>query len=915
MISFARVTSQHAKDYYYEKSLVDVPELQEVGTLTWIGSLSEELGLTGAVKREDWHNALDGLFPNGIEIPGGGTGEHRAGEDIVFDAPKSLSIAVLVSGDKRLLDIHAKAVRESLEFIESMIGTRNGKGGAEYEITGQMLAATTTHLVNRDNMPHIHTHSVVLNITKTQDGRYKSNDMSFAYKNQKAVRAFYNNVLAHELAKEGYSVHFDKYGVPQLKGFDRDHIMTYSTRAKQVEEFLDSKGLTRETASGETKQVGNYSTRKDKERLTQEHLDGYREFDKANNLDSDKALDASRIAPRDIELRGEHGRKKATELIEHVLKAETEREFVSSKEKVMARVLEMSKGRLSYNKIRETYDGMIESGEIVESPDDNKDKRYGIRITTKEALDIEKSLIKVMRDGKNSVRPIDDPEHVQSTIESKYGHLTDEQRRAFEHVLTTKDRFIHISGAAGVGKTTTLSPIVKELMKKGYEVVGLGPVWSAVMAMGEVDVKGGTIAGFLSKHHDQSRHVERIYMVDESGLASTRDMDKMQKIVASQGARMVYIGDAEQLQGVSAGAGLDVLIDNGLEVSEVTKMQRQRNAPDYVKEAAQASLTDPRKALDILAEHGALIVADKEAGEDLAGKVLETVREKGGFGPDTMVLASYHKTIAEITERAREELGLDQKPQVVIKSFEPDRSMSEADKRNIEILETKVGSSIQAGREYKRLGIEKGEVLELAGVDPVTGKLHLRGEDGREIYANHKNFTSYDVGDLKNISVAEGERIRVTGNQYFDRKNQYGEMRHSMGTVTNIDPEKNRITIRFDGEGGNRLELDLSKPQEITYGYGQTVDSVQGRSAKNVIVVDPSDMRRHYVANTRTKNELLHVTGDEDKLRESANRETNKTRASDVFEPRQLPEPKPKMEPKPKHKEREKEGLGAKLRE
>jgi len=88
----------------------------------------------------------------------------RAGIDLTFSAPKSVSITTLIGGNKDLLEAHKKAVKFTLSYIEeNYIGTRSGpKSARVFEKTGRMVAATFHHGTSRLQDPQLHTHCVVL---------------------------------------------------------------------------------------------------------------------------------------------------------------------------------------------------------------------------------------------------------------------------------------------------------------------------------------------------------------------------------------------------------------------------------------------------------------------------------------------------------------------------------------------------------------------------------------------------------------------------------------------------------------------------------------------------------------------------------------------------------------------------------
>ena len=114
--------------------------------------------------------------------------DRRAGIDCTFSAPKSVSLAALVAGDKRLLKVHDKAVNVALGHIErELMGTLLGTEEArKFTKTGNLTAAQFTHVVSRAKDPQLHTHNVVLNATKCEDGVVRSFNSDALYKAKKS---------------------------------------------------------------------------------------------------------------------------------------------------------------------------------------------------------------------------------------------------------------------------------------------------------------------------------------------------------------------------------------------------------------------------------------------------------------------------------------------------------------------------------------------------------------------------------------------------------------------------------------------------------------------------------------------------------------------------------------------------------
>ncbi|MGC0797410.1 MobF family relaxase, partial [Pantoea agglomerans] len=156
-----------SKDNYY--FLDDMPT-------QWMGEGARELGLEGPVDLDTFTDILHGNLPNGVmlgkEVQGAHV--HRPGHDFTFSAPKSVSMLILAGGDKRLLEAHHEAVKETLAIMEQTVSARDTKEGVTRIVTsGKMVAALFTHDTSRNLDPQIHTHAVMANVTEL-DGKWKA---------------------------------------------------------------------------------------------------------------------------------------------------------------------------------------------------------------------------------------------------------------------------------------------------------------------------------------------------------------------------------------------------------------------------------------------------------------------------------------------------------------------------------------------------------------------------------------------------------------------------------------------------------------------------------------------------------------------------------------------------------------------
>lgn len=251
---------QDKEDDYYSRE--DQPS-------QWQGKLAEELNLTGEVSKLDFVMLMQGQH-NGIDLRKSKytkkDNKDRLGIDLTFNAPKSVSLQALVGGDKRLIDAHNQAVKETLAEIEKDADTRIKKDSkSRVENTGKLAIATFRHDTNRNNEPHLHTHSVVINFTKRSDGEYRALHNERIIKNIKEYTAIYQANMAKRAKELGYNIRHNSNGTFDLAHISKEQLDAFSTRSKEVEAQLAKDNLTRDTATTEQKNAATLMTRKRKE--------------------------------------------------------------------------------------------------------------------------------------------------------------------------------------------------------------------------------------------------------------------------------------------------------------------------------------------------------------------------------------------------------------------------------------------------------------------------------------------------------------------------------------------------------------------------------------------------------------------------------------------------------------------------
>jgi conjugative relaxase-like TrwC/TraI family protein len=171
-----------------------------------------------------------------------------------------------VAGDRRLVAAHGAAVKVALAHVEQhLAGTRIRDGGAvNREATGNLVVASFQHSTSRAQDPQLHTHNVILNATKGEDGTRRSLEPRAIYQLQKQIGAIYRQELALKVRELGYEIKVGKGSMFEIKGVSPGVMAAFSTRSAEIEAALEERGTSRDEASAAEKQVAALDARQAK---------------------------------------------------------------------------------------------------------------------------------------------------------------------------------------------------------------------------------------------------------------------------------------------------------------------------------------------------------------------------------------------------------------------------------------------------------------------------------------------------------------------------------------------------------------------------------------------------------------------------------------------------------------------------
>ena len=235
--------------------------------------------------------------------------------------------------------------------------------------------------------------------------------------------------------------------------------------------------------------------------------------------------------------------------------------------------------------------------------------------------------------------------------------LSEEQRGAVEHICGGLDLAI-VEGAPGVGKSFMLSSAVKQWEDKGYRVLAgsLQSFQCRKFAQESGIKEHGSIARWLTlwKHGRDELNGKSIIVIDEAGMVGTDQMQKMLGHAVRQGAKVVLVGDTEQLPAIAHGSPLRALIDK-YGAHHIDIIRRQSHA--WQRQAIMdIRAGDGAKGFDSLESHGCIKShqSREQALESMVDRWWQLRSE--GSGSDVGMLAFRRRDVKALNALARDRL-------------------------------------------------------------------------------------------------------------------------------------------------------------------------------------------------------------------------------------------------------------------
>ena len=242
MMSCSSLSAGQAREYfehttdYYTKNMTNLDR--------WHGTYAKSQGLEGPLVKDVFDRVTQGISEKG---------RSRVGVDLTFSAPKSVSLALAKDDATRrdMIVAHQKAVARMLETFERE-GVMTRSHGEAVQ-SGNMAAAEFLHTLARPTKENgyipdldLHSHAVILNATYANG---KETAVDYAKLKRDFIKEYglmYRQELAKNLQEAGYKLEVTdaEKGFFELAGFDRQTVLAYSNRRRQIEQIAAEHEMT-----------------------------------------------------------------------------------------------------------------------------------------------------------------------------------------------------------------------------------------------------------------------------------------------------------------------------------------------------------------------------------------------------------------------------------------------------------------------------------------------------------------------------------------------------------------------------------------------------------------------------------------------------------------------------------------------
>ncbi|NTJ45316.1 Ti-type conjugative transfer relaxase TraA [Agrobacterium larrymoorei] len=387
----------------------------------------------------------------------------------------------------------------------------------------------------------------------------------------------------------------------------------------------------------------------------------------------------------------------------------------------------------------------------------------------------------------------------------RHERLSEEQKTAIE-LIAGPARIAAVVGRAGAGKTTMMKAAREAWELAGYRVVGGALAGKAAEGLEkEAGIVSRTLASWELRW-GSGRDVlddKTVFVMDEAGMVASKQMASFVDAVVKAGAKIVLVGDPEQLQPIEAGAAFRAIVDR-IGYAELETIYRQ--GEDWMRKAS-LDLARGNVERAIVAYQGqGRVLASRLKSEAVESLIADWNRDYDQT-KTTLILAHLRRDVRMLNVMAREKLiehGIVGEGHV-FKTADGVRNFDAGDQ--IVFLKNEGSLDVKNGM--------IGHVVEAARnrVVAVIGE----GDQRRQVTVEQRFYNNLDYGYATTIHKSQGatvDRVKVLASLSLDRHLTYVAM-----TRHREDLQLYYGTKSFSFNGGLAKVLSRRNAKETTLDY------------------------------------------------------------------------------------------------
>jgi Ti-type conjugative transfer relaxase TraA len=397
-----------------------------------------------------------------------------------------------------------------------------------------------------------------------------------------------------------------------------------------------------------------------------------------------------------------------------------------------------------------------------------------------------------------------DVERAVASAERRGLKLGADQRGALDHVVG-RPRLSLVVGFAGSGKSAMLGVAREAWEAAGYTVRG-----TALSGIAAENLEGGsgvssrTIASF---EHAWARGYDRltdhdVLLIDEAAMVCTRQLQRVLAEASGASAKVVMVGDVQQLQAIEAGAAFRLLAERH-GAAEIGEVRRQAEA--WMRDAT-CDFANGRSGEAVAAYSSAGMVHAAESRDGARAALIDRweAERRAEPGASRIILTHMNKEVAMLNDAARTRLA-EQGALGDGVAVRTERGVREfADQDRILFLKNE-----------RDLGVKNGTLgtVEKAAPD----RLAVRLDDGRRIDVDLKSYAHVDHGYAATVHKTQGmtvDRTHVLATPGLDAHASYVALsRHRHGTALHYGRDD------FADEKALRQTLGRERSKDMALDY------------------------------------------------------------------------------------------------